>query len=100
MNDWLWTYDSYDAAREGLREALCTLGNGVLATRGALAECAADGDHYPGTYVAGIFNRLTDEVAGREIVNESLVNIPNWLPLRVRVDGGEWIAPQRHHVQQ
>ncbi|NQY58059.1 MAG: glycoside hydrolase family 65 protein [Ilumatobacteraceae bacterium] len=99
MNDWLWTYDSYDAAREGLREALCTLGNGVLATRGALAECAADGDHYPGTYVAGIFNRLTDEVAGREIVNESLVNIPNWLPLRVRVDGGEWIAPQRHHVE-
>ncbi|MEU1481951.1 hypothetical protein [Streptomyces sp. NPDC005760] len=29
--------------------SLCTLGNGYLATRGALPECAADDVHYPGT---------------------------------------------------
>ncbi|MEM9514846.1 MAG: glycosyl hydrolase family 65 protein [Actinomycetota bacterium] len=100
MTDWQWTYDGYQPLDEGHREALCTLGNGVLATRGALAECAADGTHYPGTYIAGIFNRLTDEMAGREIVNESLVNVPNWLPLRVRFDGDDWVSPQRDRVDE
>ena len=40
-------------AQERLREALCTVGNGYLATRGAAPESVADGVHYPGTYVAG-----------------------------------------------
>ena len=36
-----------------LREALCTLGNGYFATRGAAEEADADEIHYPGTYLAG-----------------------------------------------
>ena len=44
---------------ERLRESLCTLGNGYFATRGAAPECAADDVHYPGTYAAGCYNRLT-----------------------------------------
>ena len=43
---------------EGTREALLTLGNGYLATRGAMAHATADDVHYPGTYVAGRYNRL------------------------------------------
>lgn len=44
----------------------------------------------PGTYAAGLYNRLTDEVAGVRIENESLVNLPNWLSLKFRIDGGDW----------
>ena len=85
-------YDGYDPGSEPLREALCTVGNGYLASRGAAPECPAGGAHYPGTYVAGLFNRLTTEVAGRDVENENLVNVPNWLPLTFRVEGGDWFC--------
>ncbi|GHB46037.1 family 65 glycosyl hydrolase [Streptomyces viridiviolaceus] len=88
-----WDYDHYDPADERLRESLCTLGNGYFATRGALPECAADDVHYPGTYVAGCYNRLTSTVAGRQVENEDMVNLPNWLPLRFRTAGGDWLTP-------
>lgn len=91
MNDWVLTYEGFDPADEGLREALCTLGNGFFATRGALPEAHADDVHYPGTYVAGCFNRLVTNIAGRDIENEDMVNVPNWLPLTFRIDGGVWL---------
>ncbi len=104
MNSWRWSYEGYEPEMEGQREALCTLGNGYVATRGALSESSADDVHYPGTYLAGIYNRLSTEVAGRVVVNESLVNAPNWLPLRFRVEGGEWFSAEtcamlEHHLE-
>ena len=84
-------YDGFDPAAERLREALSTTGNGVFATRGAAPEAEADGQHYPGTYVGGVFNRLASEVAGRTIVNEDMVNQPNWLYLPFRLEDGPWI---------
>ena len=88
---WIWRYEGYDPDDEGLREALCTLGNGYMATRGAAPESHADGTHYPGTYVAGVYNRRTSDVAdGEQVDNESLVNVPNWLVLTFRIDGGDW----------
>ncbi len=90
MDEWTLVYDSYLAGQVKLREALCTLGNGYFATRGAAPESIADDVHYPGTYLAGGYNRLTSEVAGHEIENEDLVNLPNWLPLTFRIDGGDW----------
>ncbi|MFF9809842.1 glycoside hydrolase family 65 protein [Streptomyces coeruleorubidus] len=93
MTAWTWEYEGYDPADERLRESLCTLGNGCFATRGALPECAADGVHYPGTYAAGCYNRLTSVVAGRPVENEDMVNLPNWLPLRFRRPGGAWLTP-------
>ncbi|HYT25129.1 MAG TPA: glycoside hydrolase family 65 protein, partial [Actinomycetota bacterium] len=89
---WSLVYEGFEPAREGLREALCTLGNGFFATRGAVPEARADGVHYPGTYVAGLYNRLTTELAGRGVENEELVNVPNWLPLEFRAAGGPWFA--------
>ena len=86
--EWLWTYEGYDPERVGLAETLCTLGNGYLATRGALPENAADGIHYPGTYLAGVFNRLTTQIGGRRVENESMVNAPNWLHLTFNTDDG------------
>jgi alpha,alpha-trehalase len=87
---WLFTYEGFEPAKEGLREALCTLGNGYFATRGAAPEVHADGMHYPGTYLAGGYNRLKTDLAGRVVENEDLVNMPNWLPLTFQLEGGDW----------
>jgi len=83
--------EGFDPEHEDLREALCTLGNGYFATRGAAPESRADGIHYPGTYVAGCWNRLQDEVLGQAVANESMVNLPDWLPVTIAVDGGGWL---------
>jgi trehalose 6-phosphate phosphatase len=90
-NDWTLTYEGYVPAEEGLREALCTVGNGYFATRGAAPEAHADGVHYPGTYAAGCYDRARSEVAGHVVEDESLVNLPNWLPLTVAVADGDWL---------
>ncbi len=90
MTAWTLSYEGYDPRQEGLREALCTLGNGYFATRGAATEAEADDTHYPGTYLAGGYNRLRTEFGGRTVENEDLVNLPNWLPLTFRVPGEPW----------
>ncbi|WP_090603006.1 trehalose-phosphatase [Mycobacterium lentiflavum] len=95
---WDFTYDGYDPQSEKLRESLCTVGNGYFATRGAAPESKADQVHYPGTYAAGVYNRLVDDVSGAEIDNESLVNLPNWHALTFRVDGGSWFDIDRVKV--
>ncbi|MGZ4645052.1 MAG: HAD-IA family hydrolase [Blastococcus sp.] len=95
---WTLVYDSYDPARQGLREALCALGNGYMVTRGALPEADASDVDYPGTYVAGLYDRAETNVAGRMVENEDLVNVPNWLPLRFRIAGGEWFDALRSDV--
>ena len=90
MNGWQVSWSGLDPTDEGRREALCTLGNGLFATRGAAPEHVADGVHYPATYAAGVFNRLSDQVDGMTIVNESLVNLPNWLVLAWAADDEDW----------
>jgi beta-phosphoglucomutase family hydrolase len=92
-DEWLLHYEGFDPAQEGTREALLTLGNGYLATRGAAPEAVADGVHYPGTYAAGVYNRLCSEVGGRVREDESVVNLPNWLSLTFRPVGGRWLEP-------
>jgi beta-phosphoglucomutase family hydrolase len=87
---WVLVYEGFDPAHEGHREALTVLGNGYLGTRGAAPESAADGVHYPGTYLAGVYNRLISTVHGREMEDEHLVNAPNWLHLDLRLGTGPW----------
>ena len=64
MSAWVLEYEGFDPASEGLREALCALGNGFLVTRGAAPEAQAGEVHYPATYAAGVYNRLPTTVAG------------------------------------
>ena len=92
MTAWSLAYHGFSPAEEGLREALCTVGNGYLATRGAAPESRAGDVHYPGTYAAGCYNRLPDTLAGETVENESIVNLPNWLPLTFRISGGDWFS--------
>jgi trehalose/maltose hydrolase-like predicted phosphorylase/beta-phosphoglucomutase-like phosphatase (HAD superfamily) len=97
---WSFAYDGFDPESQGLREALCALGNGYFVTRGALPEAQADDVNYPGTYVAGLYNRLRSQVAGRSVENEDLVNVPNWLPFRFRVADGPWFDMRNANVLQ
>ena len=93
MSDhWSLVYEGFDPDSERLREALCTLGNGYLASRGAAPEVSAGEIHYPGTYVAGCYNRLDSHLEGRTVTHEDLVNLPNWLPLTFRIQGGDWFS--------
>ena len=95
---WQITFEGYDPEDEGRREALCTLGNGYLVTRAAAPSATADGVHYPGTYRAGLYNRLVSSVEGEQGENESLVNLPNWLPLTFRIGEGDWFAIDEVHL--
>jgi alpha,alpha-trehalase len=90
MNSWRLVYDGFVPETERLREALCTLGNGYFATRGTAPERSADAVHYPGTYLACGYNRLSTDIAGRRVENEDLVNLPNWLPVSFRVGDEDW----------
>lgn len=87
---WSLVFAGFDRAQEGARESLCTLGNGYFATRGAAVWAVADGVHYPGTYLAGGYNRLRTDIAGRVVENEDLVNFPNWLAFEFRIADGAW----------
>jgi beta-phosphoglucomutase family hydrolase len=87
---WRLIYEGYDPAHEGHREALTTLGNGYLAVRGAAPESRKSEVHYPGTYLAGVYNRLVSRVQSQDVEDEHMVNAPNWLVLDVRLDGTDW----------
>ncbi|MGP1386030.1 MAG: glycoside hydrolase family 65 protein [Thainema sp.] len=90
ISDWTLTYTDWNPQQQSLREALCALGNGYIVTRGAFEEAHAGGPNYPGTYLAGGYNRLKTDIAGHVLESEDLVNWPNWLPLNVRPVGGDW----------
>ena len=87
---WSLVYEGFNPAQEGIREALCTLGNGYFATRGAAPGAVADDIRYPGTYLAGGYNRLRTDLADYAVENEDLVNFPNWLALEFRIAGQDW----------
>jgi trehalose/maltose hydrolase-like predicted phosphorylase len=91
MDGFSLSYDGFDPAAEGLREALTSTGNGYLCTRGAAEWEDADGVHYPGTYVHGGYNRETTILGSIPVLNEDLVNLPNWLVLQLRIEGGDAI---------
>ncbi len=100
INDWfqegieneLWTltYQEFDPIKEKTREALLTVGNGYIGTRGAMEESVSSKVYSPGTYIAGLYNRLSSKVGDRMIENEDFVNIPNWLPVTFKIDDEPW----------
>ncbi|MGZ8244879.1 beta-phosphoglucomutase family hydrolase [Methylomagnum sp.] len=95
---WVLAYEGFDPTREGIRESLCALGNGYFETRGAAPWARADGIHYPGTYLAGGYNRLRTDIAGRTVENEDLVNFPNWLALEFRIAEKDWFDERNVNI--
>ena len=90
---WVLTYEGFDSEEEKLREALCTVGNGYMGTRGCFEGEKASAVHYPGTYIAGVYNNLTTRIEDRKVFNDDLVNCPNWLPIEFRIGGGNFVSP-------
>ena len=58
-------------------ESLLTVGNGFLGLRGTTPEMTISDDHYPATYIAGLYNTAASEVAGQVVENEDFVNAPD-----------------------
>ncbi len=90
--DWTLAYDSFEPAQERLREVLTSTGNGYFCTRGSAEWADVDDVHYPGTYAHGCYNRETTIMGGRPVRNEDLVNLSNWLVLKLRIGGDEPIS--------
>ena len=91
-DDFTITWTGVEPDDEGLREALTSTGNGYFCTRGAAEWEDTDAPvHYAGTYAHGGFNRETTILGGRPVLNEDLVNLPNWLVLKLRIEGEEAI---------
>ncbi len=95
---WTLSYRNYDPVKERSREALLTVGNGYFGTRGAIEELDANPVNYPGTYMAGLYNRRESEVEDRVVVNEDFVNAPNWLLLTFRINDERWFNPNKSEI--
>ena len=55
--------------------------------------------HYPGNYLAGVYNRLDSSIDGTVVRDESMVNIPNWLPLTLHHADGTPLDPDHGTLQ-
>ena len=89
-DNWSITYHDYDITKEKSRESLLAVGNGYFGNRGAAEEVRADENHYPGTYMAGLYNRLESPVGDRMIENEDFVNTPDWTMIELKIDDADW----------
>ncbi|MFH1429065.1 MAG: beta-phosphoglucomutase family hydrolase [Candidatus Margulisiibacteriota bacterium] len=96
---WNFTYQGFDPAKEKLRETLTTIGNGYFGTRGCFAGTKSDDDtHYPGTYIAGLYNKLPTEVHGKTIHNNDFVNCPNWLLIELKIGNDDFLQPLKSEI--
>ncbi|AWB81176.1 HAD family hydrolase [Corynebacterium yudongzhengii] len=82
-------------------ETLFSTANGYWGTRANLPGTVDNGTHYPGSYLAGVFNRvhsdLTDS-AGLVLESEHVPNIPDWTYLRVFDDKGAQLMPTTANI--
>ena len=90
MNTWKIKFHSWSPKDHPTHEALFALGNGYFVTRGALEQERDNAHNYPGTYLAGGYNRMKSKVQDKVIENEDLVNWPNWLYLNFRIGNNAW----------
>ena len=87
---WSLLYEGFDAAWEGVREALCTLGNGYFADAGGpgRSDCGwrALSGNLPRLRLQPAAHRHRRPSGGERGSRQS----PNWLPLNFRIGGDEW----------
>ncbi|NIN64596.1 MAG: glycoside hydrolase family 65 protein, partial [Anaerolineae bacterium] len=77
-NDWRVSEHWIHRDKMQYQEALFSLGNGYLGSRGFLEEAYEQA--YPATYIAGVYDRS----GAQSFV---IVNVPNPLVMKVYVDG-------------
>ncbi|MBT8374946.1 MAG: glycoside hydrolase family 65 protein, partial [Deltaproteobacteria bacterium] len=76
--EWCVEENGFDLEKTNFYETIFTIGNGYQGTRGALEE-GVKGE-LSATYIAGVFDHHDSTVI-------ELVNAPNWLPLRIWING-------------
>jgi trehalose/maltose hydrolase-like predicted phosphorylase len=91
LRAWQLEYAAFDPQTERAREVICSQGNGYLACRASVLEPGERPFHYPGTYRAGLYDRLTTRVDEKTIPHESLVRLPSWISLELRLDEGPFL---------
>jgi trehalose/maltose hydrolase-like predicted phosphorylase len=93
---WLLTIDGWAPRHEPGIEAVFALVNGYLGTRAAVEEGSGASD--PATFINGVFDTATEEVAQAAATPEhqiiaaptpELVVAPDWSRLRISVEGGQ-----------
>ncbi|MGG5342675.1 glycoside hydrolase family 65 protein [Enterococcus sp. AZ192] len=91
---WNLDYFGYTPGKEEYSvESLLTIGNGFMGLRGTTPEMSLSKDHYPATYIAGLYNEEKSEVAGQIVENEDFVNTPNNQYISVQIEGSnEWLT--------
>ncbi|WP_298854295.1 glycosyl hydrolase family 65 protein [uncultured Ruegeria sp.] len=77
-SDWLIEETQFDLDEANFKETIFTVGNGYQGTRGSLEE--GHKGELSGTYLAGVYDHHDSTVIDQ-------VNVPTWLPFRVRVEG-------------
>ncbi|MHA1560604.1 MAG: HAD-IA family hydrolase [Promethearchaeota archaeon] len=90
-DQWVLSYKNFSKEQESTRESLCTIGNGYFGTRGSFEESNFNEINYPGTYIAGIYNRVESIISDRKIQNEDFVNCPNWTYITFKIGNDDWI---------
>lgn len=91
--NWVLSYDSFEPKEEPTREVLMAMANGYWGTRGSYPGSSADATHYPGNYIAGVFNRLKTDIMGKTVETEHMVNIPDWTFLQIVPEAGNPLVP-------
>jgi kojibiose phosphorylase len=76
--NWHIAETSFDPTALHRMETIFTIGNGYLGTRGTFEEGYPSG--WPATFVHGVFDDAP-------LVHTELVNVPNWLPFLLFVNG-------------
>jgi kojibiose phosphorylase len=78
MNPWHVNANTFDPTNLSTQETVYTIGNGYFGTRGTFEE-GYPGDN-PATLLFGVFDSIP-------IGKEELANAPDWLPLKLFVNG-------------
>lgn len=78
MNAWQIREDAFDPKKLRVDETIYTIGNGYFGTRGAFEEGYLGAT--PATLIYGVFDKIP-------IGKEELANAPDWLPLKLFVNG-------------
>ena len=72
-----------------------------LGLRGTTPEMTISDDHYPATYIAGLYNTAASEVAGQVVENEDFVNAPDNQHIALKIgDTTDWLTISPDTLQQ
>ncbi|MFK4567673.1 trehalose/maltose hydrolase-like predicted phosphorylase [Enterococcus sp. UD-01] len=99
---WHLDYYGYTPGKEEYSvESLLTVGNGFMGLRGTTPDMTLSKEHYPATYIAGLYNEEESEVAGQLVANEDFVNTPDNQAIFIKIgENGDWLTLDQANLLQ